>query len=167
MLPAVDRATVVRLRQEIVRDLAAVSALLDGLRARGAALGATNDPVLEGYAAVTLHQVYTGLETCFERICRALDGSVPGGADGHQALLRDMALELTEIRPAVLRPETEAGLVPLLRFRRFVRHSYAVSWDARRLSQVLGDALAVWPHVQSDVADFVDFLDAAAAELAR
>jgi hypothetical protein len=162
-----DRATLVRLRQEVGRDLTSAERLLDDLRARAPALGSTADPVLLGYVAVTLHQVYTALEASFERICRALEGSLPAGPDAHQALLLDMALELPGIRPAVLREGTVLALRPLLRFRHFVRHTYAITWDARRMTENVELAHRAWPEVRADVESFLRFLDETAAVLAQ
>jgi hypothetical protein len=159
-----DRATLLRLVAELTADLEAAGRLLGELDRRAGHVR-PDDPVLHGYVAVTLHQLYTALESGFERICRALEGSLPAGSDSHAALLRDMTLELEQLRPAVLRAETAAALGPLLRFRHFVRHSYAVAWDPQRLEEVLQAARRAWPEVEADLAAFSAFLRQAAAGL--
>jgi hypothetical protein len=153
-----DRAALLRLRQDVHRDVGAAEALLEAVTRR---LGADvpNDEVLLGYAAVTLHQAYTALETCFERICQTLEGSQPVGADSHQALLHNMTRALDDMRPAVLHAETAKQLQPLLRFRHFVRHAYAVAWDPKRIDEVLAAAQRVWPRVRADMDEFLAFLD--------
>ena len=158
-----DRATLLRLRQDVARDLTAAAELLSDLTGRRAGLRAGADRVLCGYVAVTAHQVYTALETVFEWICRALEGSLPAGSDSHQALLHDMTRELPGLRPAVLSDATAALLRPLLRFRHFVRHTYAVAWDPALLREVVAAAEAVWPAVERELGAFVEFLDAVAA----
>jgi hypothetical protein len=157
-----DRAALLRLRAEVQRDVDAARALLSDLVNRQQAIAAANDPVLLGYAAITLHRIYTALETAFERICRTLEGSLPTGRDSHQALLADMALELPGLRPRVLRPETAQELQALLRFRHFVRHAYAVSWDGQRIGEVLDGAARSWPEVETDMREFLAFLDGVA-----
>jgi hypothetical protein len=161
-----ERAALLRLAAEVRADLDAAARLLDEL-ARHAPRSTPGDVVHHGYVAVTLHQVYTALESGFERICRTLEGSPPGGPDSHAALLRDMTFELEGIRPAVLRAETAAVLLPLLRFRHFVRHSYTLAWDPQRLDEVTRAARQAWPAVHADVSAFLDFLRAAAAALAE
>ncbi len=162
-----ERSDLLRLRQELARDLAAAESLLADVHVRSDALAAPEpDRVILGYVAVTLHQHYTALETAFERIARALEDTLPKGADAHLALLRDMTLELPGMRPAVLRESTADALRPLLRFRHFVRHSYGSPWDAQRLTEVLRDAERAWPQVHRDVNAFVAFIDGVLATLA-
>jgi hypothetical protein len=160
-----DRAAVVRLRQEIVRDATAADAIMDDLRGRRSALDATGDRVLLGYFAISLHQIYTALETTFERICRTLEGSLPVGADGHKALLVDMGADLPGLRPPVLSEPSVDGLRELLRFRHFVRNAYVLAWDRARIADVFDRAETVWPRVKVDMEAFVAFLDDLAAEL--
>lgn len=156
-----DRAALLRLRAEVARDRATTRALLDDLAHRRTDI-VRADPIVLGYAAITLHRAYTALESAFERICRTLEGSLPAGRDGHQALLADMALDLPGLRPAVLRPETAASLAVLLRFRHFVRHAYAVSWDPDRIVEVLDAAESLWAQLDADLATFLAFLDGVA-----
>lgn len=81
---------------------------------------------------------------------------MPEGGDWHQALLESMALTIDTVRPAVLSPESLALLRRLLAFRHFFRHAYAVSWDAERLDELRGKALALRAVLGSDL----DRLDA-------
>ncbi|MCA9517970.1 MAG: hypothetical protein KC635_23685 [Myxococcales bacterium] len=160
-----DRAALLRLRAEVLRDLGAADALRADLAGRSDAIERGDDPVLLGYAAIVLHQLYTALETLFERICRVLEGSLPSGRDSHQALLSDMTLELPGLRPAVLAARTADELAVLLRFRHFVRHAYAVAWDPTRLSDVVSATARVWPAVDRDLRAFLAFLDDVLAEV--
>lgn len=158
-----DHGALVRLRQELGRDLGAAAVLVADLERRATRL-TDDDPVLLGYVAVTVHQFYTAIEVACERICRLFEGSLPGGADGHLALLNVMTLNLPEVRPAVLREPAVAALRPLLRFRHFVRHAYAVAWNAGRLQEVVSMTHEAWPLVSADLGVFLAFLDQAIAE---
>lgn len=155
---SIDRAQLLRLRADVQRDLATAGVVLADLVGRRDAIARGDDPVLLGYAAITLHQLYTALETAFERICRGLEGSLPVGADSHRALLHDMTLDLPGLRPPVLRSTTADALGALLRFRHFVRHAYAVAWDSKRLIDVLDGCRAVWSDVCADIDGFVAFI---------
>lgn len=50
-----------------------------------------DDYYLDG-VALNLHGFYSGLERIFEKIASAIDGTVPGGANWHQELLK-MSIE--------------------------------------------------------------------------
>ncbi len=152
-----DRAALLRLVADLERDLAAADSLITELRPHREGLGGSTDVVLLGYAAMTIHRAYTSLESCFERICRTLEGSMPVGPDSHRALLHDMTRALEGIRPRVLRDETEAALGPVLKFRHFVRHAYAVAWDAKRIASAADDLFDAWPAAREDLLAFKDF----------
>lgn len=159
-----DRTSLVRLRLEVARDLDAAAALLAPLSERAEALRGVADPVLLGYAAITLHQVYTAVETAFERVCRTLEGSLPTGRDSHHALLQNMTFDLPGVRPAVLTRETASELQHLLRFRHFVRHAYAIAWDPERITEILATTRRFWPALDAEVRAFLAFLDGVAAQ---
>lgn len=59
-----------------------------------------DDFFLDG-VALNLHGFYSGLERVFEKIAALVDENVPAGANWHQELLKQMSLEIPEIRPAV------------------------------------------------------------------
>lgn len=75
--------------------------------------------------ALNLHDFYTGLERVFHHIAATLDEVVPESRDWHQELLRQMAEERPQIRPAVISEETRESLDEYLRFRHVVRNIYA------------------------------------------
>lgn len=90
--------------------------------------------------AVALHHYYGAAESVFERVARAFEGAPARSDRWHQDLLERMTLALDNVRPAVLRRETARALSPVLGFRHFFRHAYAVAFDARRLQLAVEDA---------------------------
>jgi hypothetical protein len=88
--------------------------------------------------AVGLHHYYGAAESIFERIARTFEGLPPRSDRWHQELLERMTLALEDVRPAILRRGTARALAPVLGFRHFFRHAYAVGLDARRL-QLAGE----------------------------
>lgn len=155
-----EHVELIRLREELRRDVDAAAALIAELGEQREVIDRPDaDRVVLGYVALTLHRFYTALETGLERIVRTLEGALPKGADAHSALLHDVTLPLPTVRPAVLGETTADGLRPLLRFRHFVRHSYAVAWDRKRLAEVLRHAEEIWPQTRDDLARFMHFLD--------
>ena len=82
--------------------------------------------------AVNLDRYYTSLEASFEAVVHSFDGDMPTGSGWHQSLLHQME-QPGEARPPLVKGATRSALVALLRFRHFLRHSYAVDLDWRKL----------------------------------
>jgi hypothetical protein len=73
------------------------------------------------------------LERIFEVIARQLDPVFPSDERWHRNLLKQMAKEIPEARPAVLSAETVALLDDFLAFRHRIRSIYAFNLDAECL----------------------------------
>lgn len=80
---------------------------------RGLSVDTTHPRII----ASILHDFYTGIERVFQKIATELEGDVPKGASWHRDLLDDMALEIREVRPAVIADSLRADLDDYLRFR--------------------------------------------------
>lgn len=156
------RAEMQRLRAEVASDSSAFFARVDELRALDASARTT---ALNAQVAVALHHAYGAVEAALARVARALEGSLPQGADWHQQLLHTMTLEIPSVRPRVLSPETAADLRKLLAFRHFFRHAYAVAWDADQLATLREVALAVGEPLSRDLAALDAFLERTADAL--
>ena len=79
-------------------------------RAGGAWAEAVQSPggYLVDAAALNLHGFYVGLERVFLIVAERIDVSVPSGAAWHQELLRQMAVDLPDILPAVISEQLAA-----------------------------------------------------------
>ena len=137
-------------------------------RAQGAWEGASQFPEQQDYyldsVALNLHSFYNGLERIFEIIARQLDPSFPSGERWHRDLLEQMAKEISEVRPAVLSPETQALLDDFLAFRHLIRSLYAFNLDAERLNRLLHRLPEVLLHVKQDLTSFCELLSVALNE---
>ena len=80
-----------------------------------------------------LHDFYGGVERIFVRIAGELNGGVPRAEQWHRELVRNMTLEIPEVRPAVLDPALAEALGEYLRFRRVFRNVYGFVLEAERL----------------------------------
>jgi len=60
-----------------------------------------DDYYLDG-VALNLHSFYSGTERIFELIAANVDDILPKGENWHQELLKQMAEEITEVRPAAI-----------------------------------------------------------------
>ena len=77
--------------------------------------------------ALNLHGFYSGLERIFELIAQELDGGVVGGDAWHTELLRQMALDVPDVRPPVLQMVTADQLDEYRKFRHRIRNAWLIS----------------------------------------
>jgi hypothetical protein len=112
-------------------------------------------------AAMNLHSFYSGIERIFEWIARELDGGLPTGSTWHRDLLAQMTFEVESVRPAVIRPETARSLGAYLRFRHLVRNLYTWDFEAAKLAVLVTGMTHTLADLQTDLAEFGRFLEAA------
>lgn len=156
----VDAAIAVLL-EEVRADRAAVEQHARTLRAQLASAPWAEGAATLAVVAIAAHHFYGAAESIFERIARAFEG-VPERSDRwHQDLLSRMTLAIDGVRPALLRPETARALAPLLGFRHFFRHAYAVPLDPRRLQLTAEDALRATELLLADLEELERVLLAA------
>jgi len=157
-----ERADLLRLVAEIRADRAAAEHQRDVLRGAMAGAEWTDGDARLAVAALALHHYYSALESAFERIAVAFEGTPNRSDRWHQDLLHQLELDVDGVRPRLLSPETATLLRELLSFRHFLRHAYAVDMDPARLRRVADDALRVDPLVAADLDRFEAVLRAAA-----
>ncbi len=109
--------------------------------------------------ALNLHDFYTGLERVFYQIAATLDEAVPESRCWHQKLLRQMAKERPQIRPAVISEEIRESLDEYLRFRHVVRNHYAFEFDSERLGRLVQGLDFVFPRINKELQAFAQFLE--------
>jgi len=112
--------------------------------------------------ALNLHSWYSGLERIFELIAIELDGGTLGGEAWHTELLRQMTLDLPEVRPPVIPKETADRLDEYRKFRHRIRNIYATSLDPARMQSLVMELPALWTQIRQDLSAFSEFLTALA-----
>ena len=80
-----------------------------------------------------LHDFYTGIERIFVRIAAELNGGVPQSEQWHRELIQNMALEIPEVRPAVIDADLARILSEYLRFRHVFRNVYGYVREPERM----------------------------------
>lgn len=109
--------------------------------------------------ALNLHGFYSGVEQIFEDIARTIDGALPEGGDWHISLLKQMTVEIGDLRPAVIRIETRQHLDEYRGLRHVIRNVYAFNLRPARLSELVDHAPECLQYLTSDLLIFADFLD--------
>ena len=108
--------------------------------------------------ALNLHDFYTGLERVLAHIAVHVDGHLPEGGEWHRELLRQMALPLPRIRPAVFSDSTIQRLDEYLRFRHVVRHVYAFEFEPQRIRPLAEALIGDFAQAKGELLVFIDYL---------
>ena len=80
-----------------------------------------------------LHDFYTGVERILVRIAAEVNGGVPQAAQWHRELLRNMALDIPEVRPPVIDVDLVGVLGEYLQFRHVFRNVYGYGLEPERI----------------------------------
>lgn len=137
-------------------DVERVARRAEVLRERAERTG--DDGFWDG-VALNLHGFYAGIEQVFEDIARTLEGGEPAGANWHQALLLQMASEVADIRPAVIRGDTRQCLDEYRSFRHIVRNVYTFNLRPGRLTELVAGLGACQTAVARDLSEFAALLE--------
>ena len=114
-------------------------------------------------AALNVHGFYAGLERVFTLVAERVDGSLPGGPNWGQDLLRQMTAEMPGVRTAVLSAELFPTLDRYRGFRHVVRNVYAYVLDPRLVAVLIEDLPKASELMRAQLAAFADVLEAIAA----
>ena len=109
--------------------------------------------------SLNLHGFYSGVERLFELIARHVDGDLPAGKNWHHTLLRQMATDVKEIRPAVISMENALMLDELRRFRHLVRNVYALNLSPKKIEPLVSTLVELWQRLRAELLAFADFLE--------
>jgi len=122
-----------------------------------------DDYYLDG-VALNLHSFYSGIERIFELIAVNVDDIRPEGENWHQTLLKQMAEEKTEVRPAVISDSVRLGFDEYRGFRHIVRNVYTYKFDSSRIEKLTEKAGPLFAQLRAELLAFADFLEASDEE---
>jgi hypothetical protein len=109
-------------------------------------------------AALNLQSFYTGIERLFRLIAKNIDRSLPSGESWHSDLLKQMATDLADIRPAVIKGNSITILDELLGFRHRVRNIYAFELIPENVGKLVLTLNDFWPELRAELLAFAEFL---------
>lgn len=109
--------------------------------------------------ALNLHGFYSGLERIFELIAVDLDGVKLGGEHWHTELLRQMSLDLPQVRPPVLSRETAERLDNYRKFRHLIRNIYTTNLVPSELEKLVVALPPLWSQTRDQLSALVNYLD--------
>lgn len=114
--------------------------------------------------ALSLHSFYSGLERIFKLTAQELDGGVVGGDAWHTELLRQMALDIPDVRPPVIQAATADQLDEYRKFRHRIRNIYTTNLDPERMAPLVLHLPKLWSRIRSDLEQFTRFLRGLASD---
>jgi hypothetical protein len=106
-----------------------------------------------------LHDFYVAAENVFEMITREIDESTPQGLDWHLKLLKQMNLEITAVRPAVLSKDALILLDKFRAFRHVFRNVYGFNLDTNRLKDLLEEMPLAVDSLRKDLNEFMSTME--------
>jgi hypothetical protein len=92
-------------------------------------------------------------------VASAVDGSVPQGVNWHQELLIQMALQIPNIRPAVISEKTRERLNPYRGFRHVVRNIYTYHISPDKMKPLAKGIRPVFRQVEKELRAFCRFIE--------
>ena len=110
--------------------------------------------------ALNIHGLYSGFEKFFLEVAREIDENIPEGSSWHKELLDQMALNIKNLRPAVISKESRNILDEYRAFRHVVRNVYANKYSAKKIAILLENFPADYKKVRREIIKFLQFLEA-------
>ena len=156
-----DEAFARRLAAEIESELGH----LDLLQEQSATAPRADDTFSLRARGSILHDFYNGIERVFVRIAEELNGGVPQGEQWHSQLMKDMSLEITGVRPAVIDAELARSLGEYRRFRHVFRNVYGFALEEQRIRPMEERLPAVLATFRRQVGEFLDWTVGSGSDL--
>jgi hypothetical protein len=146
------------LTSKIDEELLEIGKLAErALKAWDLACGKNDDLYLDS-VALNLHGFYTGIEKIFEMIAKNIDGSVPVEDSWHMELLKQMAMEIQQLRPRVIRKETLSLLNDYRGFRHIVRNIYTYHISIGKLAPLMEELPRTLSLLNEDLHEITSLL---------
>ncbi|NJR69532.1 MAG: hypothetical protein HC771_13370 [Synechococcales cyanobacterium CRU_2_2] len=143
---------------EIERELKDLAMLAQRTEALLTKLRVTEDQDYLGSLALNLHGFYSGCERIFQDVALTVDDALPNQKDWHRRLLRQMATEIPQVRPAVLGEESLKGLNELCAFRHVVRNVYSFDLLPERVQGLAAELSLTYGELEENLKRFCEFL---------
>ena len=143
---------------QIEREMGSLKQLVNQTDSLIQKVKATGDVDYLGTIALNLHGFYSGAERIFRDIATDLDDSLPASSDWHRRLLRQMAANIPDMRPAVLNHSTLKSLDELCAFRHVVRNVYSFDLIPERVETLAANLPDAYELLAQDLQQFNQFL---------
>lgn len=147
------------LASRILNEISALGVVVARVEDAWKAAAASKDELYFDSVALNIHSFYSGLERVFEKIASAVDDSIPQGVNWHQELLNQMALEIPNVRPAVISEKTRHQLDTYRGFRHVVRNAYTYHISPDKMKPLAKGIRRVFQQVEKELIAFSRFTE--------
>jgi hypothetical protein len=147
------------LASRILNEISALGVVVARVEDAWKAAAASKDELYFDSVALNIHSFYSGLERVFEKIASAVDDSIPQGVNWHQELLNQMALEIPNVRPAVISEKTRHQLDTYRGFRHVVRNVYTYHISPDKMKPLAKGIRRVFKQVEKELIAFSRFTE--------
>ncbi len=144
------------LKNEIAEEFAKLDKLVNKILTARQKHGGSD--IFIEFAARNLQSYYTGVERILRKIATKIDGWIPEGERWHKDLLDQVAIEIPQIRPAVISRALRDELINYLAFRHVIRNVYPFDINAQKVKELLDKLSAVHQHLTLELEAFREFL---------
>lgn len=103
--------------------------------------------------------LYLTIEEIFVKVAKEFENKIEDSIRWHSELLKRMALEVDDVRPAVISKKTRNSLDELRKFRHVFRFSYAFELQADKIQLVVKRWLSCRETFKNDIQKFLSELD--------
>lgn len=149
-----DSQTLIVLTVDIQAQMALIKGIYEKLVIRSQRLQPDDEIVLESIA-YQIHNLYSATEELMKIVATYFENNINDSGQWHSLLLQRMKMDIPEIRPALLSPETYSILNSLRGFPHFFRHAYGATLEYEPLKNNLDKSLNLFSHLESDVNQFI------------
>lgn len=109
--------------------------------------------------ALNLHDFYSGIERIFERIAENVDETKPESLNWHKEILKQMTLDVPNIRPAVISSELMENLDEYRAFRHIVRNIYSHNFKSKKIKVLIENIEELYIEIENNLKIFCNFLE--------
>jgi len=103
-----------------------------------------------------LHDFYVSVENIFEAVAREIDEVLPADEKWHRKLLQQMALDISDVRPALISKDAAAKLDEFRAFRHVFRNVYGFNLSSERIVDLLNKFPQTVDCLEREVYTFIE-----------
>ena len=153
------------LRDEIEEELKHIYQLKNQIKEVNKENFSNNSPIKTRVYASILTDFYMAAERIFKLIAKEIDEDLPETENWHKKLLRQMSVEIPEIRPAVIDKNLYYLLEEYLKFRHLVRNIYGFQLQYKRFSHLITDIDTAIFEMVNQVNNFLNKMEEIAKKI--
>lgn len=153
------REHILELTQRILDELSELERVVQRIQEGWRKAQYLSDDLYLDSVALNLQGFYNGIENIFRLIATTIDKSMPQGDEWHKELLDQMAMEMPNLRPALISDNIREALDEYRGFRHVARNIYSFKLNVKKMKPLIDDIPSIFENIRSEFLTFVRFLE--------